>query len=41
MDLQSAIRALTTQFPGVVIDVGGAGDYLSKVNAKILHINET
>jgi hypothetical protein len=36
----SAFCALTTQFPGVVIDVGGAGDYVSKVDAKIRHIKE-
>jgi hypothetical protein len=39
-DPQSAFRALTTQFPGVVIDVGGAGDYVSKVDAKIRRIKE-
>jgi hypothetical protein len=31
---------LTSQFPGVVIDVGGAGDYVSKVDAKIRRIME-
>jgi hypothetical protein len=39
-DPQSAFRTLTSQFPGVVIDVGGAGDYVSKVDAKICHIKE-
>jgi hypothetical protein len=39
-DPQSAFHALTTQFPGVKIDVGGAGDYISKVDAKIRHIKE-
>jgi hypothetical protein len=34
-DPQSAFRSLTMQYPGVVIDVGGAGDYVSKVDAKI------
>ena len=40
MDPQSAFRSLTTQYPGVVIDVGGAGDYVSKVDAKIWCIKE-
>jgi hypothetical protein len=39
-DPQSASRALTTQFPGVIIDVGGAGDYVSKVDVKIRSIKE-
>jgi hypothetical protein len=39
-DPQSAFHALTMQFPGVVINVGGAGDYASKVDAKICHIKE-
>jgi hypothetical protein len=39
-DPQSAFRMLTSQFPGVVIDVGGAGDYVSKVDAKIRRIKE-
>jgi hypothetical protein len=39
-DPQSAFRSLTTQYPGVVIDVGGAGDYISKVDAKIRRIKE-
>jgi hypothetical protein len=39
-DPQSAFRSLTTQYPGVVIDVGGAGDYVSKVDAKIWRIKE-
>ncbi len=40
MDLQGAFHALTTQFPVVIIDVGGAGDYVSKVDVKICHIKE-
>jgi hypothetical protein len=40
MDPQSAFRTLTTQFLGVMIDVGGAGDYVSKVDAKIRCIKE-
>jgi hypothetical protein len=39
-DPQSAFRTLTSQFPGVVIDVGGAGDNVSKVDAKICRIKE-
>ncbi len=39
-DLQSAFRALTGSFPEVVIDVGGAGDYIAKVDAKICRIKE-
>jgi hypothetical protein len=39
-DLQSAFRTLTTQFPGVVVDIGGAGDYVSKVDVKIRRIKE-
>jgi hypothetical protein len=40
MDPQSEFHALTTQFPGVIIDVGGAGDYVSKVDATICCIKE-
>jgi hypothetical protein len=36
-DPLSAFCALTTQFPGVVIDIGGAG---GKVDAKLQHIKE-
>jgi hypothetical protein len=39
-DPQSAFRALMGQFPEVVIDIGGAGDYVSKVDAKIRRIKE-
>ncbi len=39
-DPQSAFRALTGSFPEVVIDVGGAGDYAAKVDAKIRRIKE-
>jgi hypothetical protein len=39
-DPQSAFCSLTTQYPGVVIDVGGVGDYVSKVDAKIRCIKE-
>jgi len=33
-------QGLTTAFPGVTIDLGGAGDHLAKVDAKIRHIKE-
>jgi hypothetical protein len=39
-DPQSAFHKLNTQFPGVVIDIGGARDYVSKVDAKIRRIKE-
>jgi hypothetical protein len=39
-DPQSAFRALTRSFPEVVIDVGGTGDYVAKVDAKICRIKE-
>jgi hypothetical protein len=39
-DPQSAFRALTTQFLGVIIDIGGAGGYVSKVDTKIHCIKE-
>jgi hypothetical protein len=39
-DPQSAFCALVGQFPGVVIGIGGAGDYVSKVDAKIRRIKE-
>jgi hypothetical protein len=35
VDPESAFRALRTQFPGVVIDVGGTKDYVAKVDSKI------
>jgi hypothetical protein len=40
MDPQSAFCALTGSSPEVVIDVGGAGDYVAKVDAKIRRIKE-
>jgi hypothetical protein len=39
-DPQSAFRALRGFFPEVVIDVGGASDYVAKVAAKICRIKE-
>jgi hypothetical protein len=38
---QSAFRTTTQDFPGVEVDVGGAADYVSKVDAKIRRIKET
>jgi len=32
--------ALRTQFPGVIIDVGGARDFVAKVDAKIRRIKD-
>jgi hypothetical protein len=40
MDPQTGFRALTTSFPGVTIDIGGAGDYVPKVDQKIRRIKE-
>lgn len=40
VDPESAFRALRTQFPGVVIDVGGTKDYVAKVDAKIRRVKE-
>ena len=39
-DPQSAFRSLTGSFPGVVIDITGAGDHVPKVDAKIRRIKE-
>jgi hypothetical protein len=41
VDPQSAFRAMTQDFPGVEIDVGGAGDYVAKVDSRIRCIKET
>ncbi len=40
VDPQSSFQALRTQFPGVVLDVGGARDFVAKVDAKIRRIKE-
>jgi hypothetical protein len=34
-DPQSEFQTLTMQYPRVIMDVGGAGDYVSKVDAKV------
>jgi hypothetical protein len=39
-DPYSTFRSMTQDFPGVAIDVGGANDYLAKVDAKIRKIKE-
>jgi hypothetical protein len=41
VDPQSAFKAMTRDFPGVEIDVGGAGDYVAKVDSHIRRIKET
>jgi hypothetical protein len=40
-DPHSSFQSMTQDFPGVEIDVGGAGDYVPKVDAKIRRIKET
>jgi hypothetical protein len=39
-DPQSAFRSMTNMFPGVIIDISGAGDHVWKLNAKIRRIKE-
>ncbi len=41
MDPHSTFRSMTQDFLGVEIDIGGAGDYVAKVDAKIRRIKET
>ena len=41
MDPASAFMALRTQFPGVLLDVGGAKDYVAKIDAKMRRVKET
>jgi hypothetical protein len=40
VDPQSAFKSMTTMFPGVILDVGGAKDHVCKVDAKIRRIKE-
>jgi hypothetical protein len=40
VDPQSGFRAIKNLFPGVLIDDGGASDYVPKVDAKIKRIKE-
>jgi hypothetical protein len=39
-DPQSAFRSLSTKFENIVIDTGGAGDYVPKVDIEICRIKE-
>ena len=39
-DPSSGFRSLTTAFPGTLIDISGADDYVAKVDAKICRIKE-
>jgi hypothetical protein len=41
VDPHSSFRAMTQDFPGIEVDVGGKGDYVSKVDAKTRRIKET
>ena len=41
VDPASAFMALRTQFLGVLFDVGGAKDYVAKVDAKMRRVKET
>jgi len=41
VDPASAFQALRTQYPGTEIDVGGARDFVAKVDAKIRRIKDT
>jgi hypothetical protein len=40
-DPHSSFKSVRQDFPGVELDIGGAGDYVSKVDAKIHRIKET
>ncbi len=40
-DPHSTFHSMTQDFPGVEIDIGGAGDYVAKVDAKIRRLKET
>jgi hypothetical protein len=40
-DPHSTFRSMTQDFSGVAIDVGGANDYVAKVDAKIRRLKET
>jgi hypothetical protein len=35
VNLHSSFKNMTQDFPGVEIDIGGSGDYVAKVDAKI------
>jgi hypothetical protein len=40
VDLASALMSLRSQFPGVVVDLSGAGDHVPKVDIRIRRIKE-
>jgi hypothetical protein len=40
-DPHSSFHSMTQDFPGVEVDIGGAGDYVAKVDAKIRRVKET
>jgi hypothetical protein len=40
-DPYSSFKSMTQEFTGVEVDVGGASDYVPKVDAKIRRIKET
>jgi hypothetical protein len=40
MDPQRVFHALTSAFPGVVVDISSAGEYISKVTTKIHRVEE-
>jgi hypothetical protein len=40
-DPHSLFRSMMQDFPGVEIDIGGAGDYVAKLDAKIRRVKET
>ena len=39
-DLQSSFKPIRTHFPGVVLDIGGERDFVTKVDVKIRRIKE-
>jgi hypothetical protein len=40
VDPYSMFKSMTQDYPGVEIDIGGAGDYMAKVDTKICRRNE-
>ncbi len=40
-DPHSSLHSMTQDFPGVEVDIGGAGDYVAKADAKIRRVKET
>ena len=41
MDPQSSFRAMANDFPVVVIDIDGAGDYVAKCDVRIAYVKRT